>query len=494
MAQYFVSASDSDALNRFTRRIGWISLDIINDGGEDAIRCRLPRRADPKPHMFSLDEAGEFTDGEMVVRFRLAPAVPGFAFIPAQGIAARSSDTETTLYSGGASRMTSAWITSYVAGTLSLLANYGDVPDTGAYTWYRLRQSGTSLKLRFWTGTAGDEPAAWTLETTDAGITAAGWWGLFCSGDSSTVSTDYDHLWTHVGLGTGVDPAPTGPVGGAGVTITPTAAISESVAYSPEVSAATATEINPPAARSVSAAYSPTVSTGTSVSPAAARSASAAHSPSLGSGAVVNVETARSASQAHSPTISTGASVQPDAVRSVSQARSPSVAAGASVTPVAVRSQSTAHDPSVDAGPAATVTPEASRSVSGAPNPTVAAGASVHPVTARSESRAYSPALGSGVVVSIETARSVSRAYSPTARAGASVSPAAARSVSTALSPAVSGGATVTPITARSQSAALRPLVEAGLNRWVKRVTIQGTYARRVTITGEYNRKLRLTA
>jgi hypothetical protein len=29
---------------------------------------------------------------------------------------------------------------------------------------------------------------------------------------------------------------------------------------------------------------------------------------------------------------------------------------------------------------------------------------------------------------------------------------------------------------------------------WVKRVTIQGTYARTATIPGEYNRKVRLTA
>lgn len=45
--------------------------------------------------------------------------------------------------------------------------------------WVRFQAIGTALKLKVWSGAVGDEPGAWTVETTDATLTAAGRSGVY---------------------------------------------------------------------------------------------------------------------------------------------------------------------------------------------------------------------------------------------------------------------------------------------------------------------------
>jgi hypothetical protein len=67
----------------------------------------------------------------------------------------------------------------FVAGTATTLVdtNQEILPDT--WYWMRFRVTGTDLRVKRWAGAFGDEPGAWTHETTDPDISDAGWVGAY---------------------------------------------------------------------------------------------------------------------------------------------------------------------------------------------------------------------------------------------------------------------------------------------------------------------------
>lgn len=93
-------------------------------------------------------------------------------------------------------------ISRLVAGAITAIASVS-ITTLVASEWYwmRFRVNGTDLKAKFWAGENVSEPAAWSIETTDANIAGDGWVGV---GNSATTGTrDYDD----VAIGTNGDTA-----------------------------------------------------------------------------------------------------------------------------------------------------------------------------------------------------------------------------------------------------------------------------------------------
>ena len=90
-----------------------------------------------------------------------------------------------------------------VSGTYSTSTDY----------WIRLRADGSSIKAKIWTGTAGDEPGTWDLDSTDATHATAGWAGVSQYAGTSGFTVK------QFGVGTNGDTAPSS-AGGGGATIT----------------------------------------------------------------------------------------------------------------------------------------------------------------------------------------------------------------------------------------------------------------------------------
>ena len=74
---------------------------------------------------------------------------------------------------------------------------------SGTWCWVRFRVNGSTIRAKYWTGAAGDEPGTWDIDTTDSTYTTAGHVGLMKGANTNT------HLWRKFGVGTNGDTAPT---------------------------------------------------------------------------------------------------------------------------------------------------------------------------------------------------------------------------------------------------------------------------------------------
>ena len=78
-----------------------------------------------------------------------------------------------------------------VSGSYTLLAQgaVSGVPLTAGHTLRsRLQCLGTTIRAKAWDATSGTEPVAWSVSTTDSGVSAAGYAGLYCGLDAGTAA------------------------------------------------------------------------------------------------------------------------------------------------------------------------------------------------------------------------------------------------------------------------------------------------------------------
>lgn len=97
---------------------------------------------------------------------------------------------------------TSVGIAKLVSGTATTLTTV-TVPTLANNTYYgiRLRVNGTALKAKIWNSQIEAEPAAWTIEITDASISGTGYAGI---GNNASAGL---HRWDDVAFGTSGDTA-----------------------------------------------------------------------------------------------------------------------------------------------------------------------------------------------------------------------------------------------------------------------------------------------
>lgn len=221
MATGFLSASDANVLDNFTKRVDegdkGASISVVDDGGEDAIRIN-PSNPDHAVH-YSIDPAGTAADAELVVRHRSDSS----SSVTQGGVGARVANglSNHNSYIGHTEGSNDIGVAKYVSGTYSVLSDTFNARND-SYKWIRFRANGTDVKVKEWTGTPDDEPASWTLETTDTDITAAGYLTLFAE-----QAFGNPQFYTDIGWATGGDTAPTEPVSG-GTTVTGSATLSGS--------------------------------------------------------------------------------------------------------------------------------------------------------------------------------------------------------------------------------------------------------------------------
>lgn len=83
-------------------------------------------------------------------------------------------------------------ISKLVAGTLSTVVTFDFTFSSSVFIGVRFRANGTALKAKVWNSQIDTEPAAWTVETTDASIAGVGWIGAGNFASSGT--QDYDDI------------------------------------------------------------------------------------------------------------------------------------------------------------------------------------------------------------------------------------------------------------------------------------------------------------
>ena len=154
--------------------------------GLEHVRTTTARRG------FSWDTPGSDTDTEILVRWRSTAATSTDQFwmlLRGSGAAATEGGYIFRNTSG-----TSIQIARLVAGTLTTIGAAVTITAIANNQWYwmRFRVNGTDLKAKIWNGDHDQEPAAWTIERTDATIALAGWMGV--GNAAATGTRDYDDI------------------------------------------------------------------------------------------------------------------------------------------------------------------------------------------------------------------------------------------------------------------------------------------------------------
>lgn len=138
-------------------------------------------------------------DGEIFVRYRSTAAVTADQFyLVLRGSGSAGTETAYLFYNTSATNVCVAKMSS---GTITAIANF--TFDLTSNIWYglRFRANGTALKAKIWNSQVETEPAAWSIETTDATITGVGWIGV---GNLATTGT---RSFDDVAIGTSGDTA-----------------------------------------------------------------------------------------------------------------------------------------------------------------------------------------------------------------------------------------------------------------------------------------------
>lgn len=95
-------------------------------------------------------------------------------------------------------------ITKYVSGTRTVIQQVANPVSVTSLFWVRVQATGTTIRGRIWADGSA-EPSTWNVEVTDNAIPGPGFAG-FAVYDQTIQSYQYS-------VGTGADPAPSGPVG-----------------------------------------------------------------------------------------------------------------------------------------------------------------------------------------------------------------------------------------------------------------------------------------
>lgn len=141
---------------------------------------------------FSWDTPGSDTETEILVRWRSTAATSADQFWMLLRGSGAAATENAYLFRNTSS--TSVQIARVVAGTITTIGAAVTIPALLSNTWYwmRFRVNGTDLKAKIWAGEHLSEPAAWTIERTDANIAGPGWMGV--GNVASTGTRDYDDI------------------------------------------------------------------------------------------------------------------------------------------------------------------------------------------------------------------------------------------------------------------------------------------------------------
>ena len=358
MAQYTINPADGDSiLNDFTLRDGSPSgVSVVDDNGVPAIFADRWF-----PATYSYDPAGQFLDGQIVVKRRS----PGNAVNQRAGAALRIQTGEDTCYSSVAISPRSQELFSFVQSTRTSLGGFGSVADNDNYHWTRLEVSGNTIRVRSWDGGPSDEPVAWGIEIQNADITTAGYAGL----KARTVSDGY-YAW--IGIGTNGDPAPTEePTAGtdnltandiesASQVSSPAitqihsfnGADTESAAQVSDPAIAQAHSLNGAGAESATQVSAPTVEQEHALTATSVESASEVTQPSLSTQSTtdsLSADDVEASSQVSAPTISQTHALAANDTEANSQTSQPSIAQEHGLTATSIESLSEVSQPALQA-------------------------------------------------------------------------------------------------------------------------------------------------
>jgi hypothetical protein len=151
----------------------------------------------------SVDGDANRDDAEVLVRARIGTADETFGVL-LRGSGSASSEQMYLAYldwSGFGSNFTLR-VGRYVSGSFTLIASGNTISYTND-DWFfvRFRVNGTTLQARWWTQKE-QEPAHWSIDTTDSNVTGVGWTGLFSSQANFNSEVDW------ISVGTNGDTAP----------------------------------------------------------------------------------------------------------------------------------------------------------------------------------------------------------------------------------------------------------------------------------------------
>jgi uncharacterized phage protein (TIGR02218 family) len=138
-------------------------------------------------------------NGEIFVRYRSTSATSADQFyLVLRGSGSAGSETAYLFYNTSGTNVRIAKMSS---GTITEIANFTFTLINNTWLGLRFRANGTALKAKIWNSQLDAEPAAWSIETTDATITGTGWIGV---GNFATTGT---RSFDDVAIGTSGDTA-----------------------------------------------------------------------------------------------------------------------------------------------------------------------------------------------------------------------------------------------------------------------------------------------
>ncbi len=94
----------------------------------------------------------------------------------------------------------------YVAGTPTSITTAAFSVGVNVWFWTRFQITGTTIRVKNWTGLESDEPGSWDLSTTDASISGTGWTGLWNFGNSAQYDVDIFAVGTNGDVAAAVIP------------------------------------------------------------------------------------------------------------------------------------------------------------------------------------------------------------------------------------------------------------------------------------------------
>lgn len=223
--QYFDDFTANDIGNApagWTTRTNTMALVVVADAeatGGKALKIG-PGSALVQHSFVSFDAVADANraDFEVLVRSRTTNAhAVGQNLCGAAGRVFTTSTASSGFNGYTVGRRYAGWrdrLISTVSGgtTTNLGTTAGTTVAAEVYAFGRFRVSGTTLQYRSWSGALEDEPATWEVETTNSTHSGAGWVGIWRNLLTNDVHVDF------VGVGTGGDAAPSGPVGGGTLT------------------------------------------------------------------------------------------------------------------------------------------------------------------------------------------------------------------------------------------------------------------------------------
>lgn len=200
-SEYTTGVQPSDWTARWTTtNTTWATRAKTGDTGGKSLENTLTAQAYRLLSWDDVDGDGSRADSEILVRVR-ASGIGADQFMLA--LRASGSGGSETAYLCHLTSATGLRISRIVAGTITTILSATLSFTVVGAEWYkiRFRVNGTALKAKIWPAEHdGNEPAAWTIETTDINIASAGWVGVATR--ANTATRDWDDVAIETGGGT----------------------------------------------------------------------------------------------------------------------------------------------------------------------------------------------------------------------------------------------------------------------------------------------------